>query len=141
MASVERSEECHLDINKLFDVITDYVKYPDFVDGVSGINILRNDDKGAKIEYSLNLIKKFKYTLEMVHERPNRVSWTLLEGDLFKTNKGFWQLDDLGDGKVKATYSLDVGFKVLAPKMIVNKLVSNNLPAMMRAYFERAKEI
>ena len=139
MPLVERTEVFDVDIETFYSVIIDYAAYPEFVDGVSGIEILNQDENEAEVEYSLNLIKTFSYILHLKHERPNTVEWNLKSGDIFKSNKGSWTLKDLGDGKTEVTYSLDVVFKGFAPKMIVNKLVSSNLPSMMKSYYKRAK--
>ncbi len=141
MANVERKEIFDVEINKFFDVIIDYESYPDFVDGVSAIEVLEFSPEEAKVRYFINLIKKFSYTLKMYQERPRKVSWELLDGDLFKKNNGSWSLKELGEGKTEVTYALDVEFKIFAPKMVVNKLVGHNLPAMMKAWHERVKGI
>ncbi len=141
MALANRTEIMDIDINKLYDVIIDYAKYPDFVDGVDSIEILEADENGARVKYSINLIKQFSYIIKLTHQRPNKVTWTLESGDIFKSNVGGWDLKDLGDGKVEVTYSLEIDFKIFAPKMIVNKLVSSNLPQMMKAYYNRVKAL
>lgn len=139
MASASRTEVVDVDINKLYDVLVDYEKYPEFVDGVSAIKVLSKDDKSAKVEYSLNMIKSFKYTINLKQERPNRLSWTLDSGDLFKKNDGEWKLKDLGNGKTEVTYSLDLDFKMFAPSSILSALTEKNLPSMMSSFFKRAK--
>ena len=62
MATATRTEIVDVDINKLYDVITDYAKYADFVDGVSSTKVISQSDTGAKVEYSVNMIKNFKVT-------------------------------------------------------------------------------
>lgn len=140
MANASRTEIFDVDINKLYEVIVDYASYPDFVDGVSAINILEQDDTSATVEYSLNLIKKFKYIISLKQERPTRVSWTFESGDIFKSNTGSWDLKDLGDGRTEVTYNLDVAIKGFVPKAIVNKLTTSSLPTMMQSYHDRAKK-
>lgn len=139
MAEASRTETWKASIESIYAVITDYNSYPSFVDGVSGLTVLSQDDDGAKVEYSLNLIKKFKYILNITHEKPTRVSWVFDSGDLFKMNNGSWQLKDLGDGTTEVTYSLELDIKGFAPKSIVNNLTSKNLPSMMKSFEERAK--
>jgi len=139
MASASRTEVVDVDINKLYDVLVDYEKYPEFVDGVSGIKVLAKDEKTAKVEYNLNMIKSFKYTINLKQERPSRLSWTLDSGDLFKKNDGEWKLKDLGNGKTEVTYSLDLDFKMFAPSSILSALTEKNLPTMMGSFFKRAK--
>jgi len=138
MASVSRTETFDVEIEKLYDVIVDYNSYPEFVDGVSSINVLEQTEGSARVEYGLNLIKKFKYTLSLSHKRPTSVSWEFESGDLFKKNNGSWELVDLGNGQTEVTYSLDVDVKGFVPKSIISKLTDSSLPAMMKSYRERA---
>ncbi|ATH07755.1 hypothetical protein BIY24_07285 [Halobacteriovorax marinus] len=138
MASVSRTETFDVEIEKLYDVIVDYNSYPEFVDGVSSINVLEQSEDNARVEYGLNLIKKFKYTLSLSHKRPTSVSWEFESGDLFKKNNGSWELVDLGNGQTEVTYSLDVDVKGFVPKSIISKLTDSSLPAMMKSYRERA---
>ncbi|MBC7537528.1 MAG: SRPBCC family protein [Bacteriovorax sp.] len=139
MASASRTEVVDVEIGKLYDVLIDYAKYPDFVDGVSGIKVLSQSDTAAKVEYSINMIKSFKYIINIKQEKPNRLSWTLDSGDLFKKNEGEWKLKDMGNGKTEVTYSLDLDFKMFAPSSILSALTSKNLPVMMESFFKRAK--
>lgn len=138
MASVSRTETFDVEIEKLYNVIINYDSYPDFVDGVSSIKVLEQTDAGARVEYGLNLIKKFKYILNLTHQSPTSVSWEFESGDLFKKNNGSWELVDLGNGQTEVTYSLDVDVKGFVPKSIISKLTDSSLPAMMKSYRERA---
>jgi ribosome-associated toxin RatA of RatAB toxin-antitoxin module len=140
MAQASRTETVDIEINKLYEIIIDYGKYPSFVDGVKEIKVLSQNDSSAKVEYSLNIIKTFKYIVNLKQEKPTRVSWTLDSGDLFKKNNGEWKLKDLGNGKTEVTYSLDLDFKMFAPSGILSTLTEKNLPAMMQAFFKRAKK-
>lgn len=140
MAKATRTETVDIDVNKLYETIIDYAKYPEFVDGVSAIKVLSQNETSAKVEYSLNIIKTFKYIINTKQEKPNRISWTLDSGDLFKKNNGEWTLKDLGNGKTEVTYSLELDFKLFAPSGILTTLTDKNLPSMMKAFFDRAKK-
>jgi ribosome-associated toxin RatA of RatAB toxin-antitoxin module len=139
MAQASRTETVDIEINKIYDTIIDYAKYPEYVDGVSAIKVISQNETSAKVEYSLNIIKTFKYIVNTKQERPTRVSWTLDSGDLFKKNNGEWKLKDLGNGKTEVTYSLELDFKLFAPSSILTSLTDKNLPSMMKAFFNRAK--
>lgn len=139
MATASRTEVVEIDINKLYDVLADYAKYPEFVDGVNEIRVISKNDTSAKVEYGINMIKSFKYIINIKQERPTRISWTLDSGDLFKKNDGEWKLKDLGNGKTEVTYSLDLDFKMFAPSSILSALTNKNLPVMMESFFKRAK--
>ncbi len=141
MAKVDITEIFKAPIENVYEVLVDYISYPDFVDGVSSVKILESDDDGARVQYGLNLIKKFSYILKLTHQAPKAISWEFESGDLFKKNSGNWALKDLGNGETEVSYTLDVEFKGFAPKAIVNKLVSGNLPKMMSQYHERAANL
>lgn len=140
MATATRTEIVEVDINKLYETIVDYAKYPEFVDGVSSTKVIDQNETSAKVEYSVNMIKTFKYTLATKQSRPTHVSWTLESGDLFKKNEGEWKLKDLGNGKTEVTYTLEVDFKMFAPSSILTALTQKNLPIMMESFFKRAKK-
>lgn len=140
MAKASRTEIVNIPAEKLFDTIVDYKSYPDFVEGVSAIKVLEQTANDAKVEYSLNVIKSFKYIVNTKMQRPTSVSWELDSGDLFKKNNGSWALKDLGNGKTEVTYSLEIDFKLFAPSSILSALTEKNLPMMMKSFFDRANK-
>jgi coenzyme Q-binding protein COQ10 len=139
MASVEKTEVYDVAIDKLYAAIVDYAQYPKFVAGVDDVEVHSANETTAKVTYKLNLIKTFTYTLNHKHTKPTLVEWSLDSGDFFKKNNGYWKLKDLGNGKTEVTYGLDMDLKIFAPQMILNKLASNNLPATMKAFRDRAQ--
>jgi coenzyme Q-binding protein COQ10 len=143
MAKASRTQTFNVDINKIYDVIVDYNSYPDFVLGVNEIEVLVESDTGAKVQYSIDMIKKLTYVLDLKHDKPNKVSWSFNSGDLFKVNEGSWTLKDNGDGTTEVTYEIELAIKGFIPgaKMIVNKLTETSLPSMMSSYEKRAQSI
>lgn len=139
MPQATRTETWDAPIEKIFQVITTYSDYPEFVDGCSSVNVLEQNENGARVEFGLNLIKKFKYILKLNHTKPTEISWTFESGDIFKKNEGAWKLKDLGDGRTEVQYGLEVEIKGFAPKTLVNSLTEKNLPAMLKSYHERCK--
>ncbi len=138
MPVVERTEIFEIAVESFYRIITDYKAYPDFVDGVSDIEILSQKGDSLEVQFSLNLIKTFSYILQMKQIPNKKVEWSLKSGDIFKHNNGSWTLKDLGGGKTEVTYAIDIDFKGFVPKMLMNKLVSSNLPSMMKSYYKRA---
>ncbi len=137
MPQATRTETWNAPIETVYNVLQDYASYPEFVDGCSTTDILSKDESGAEVEFGLNFIKKFKYILELKHDRPHGISWKFKSGDIFKKNDGSWKLKDLGNGKTEVTYSLEVEIKGFAPKTMVNSLTEKNLPAMLKSYHDR----
>ena len=46
-------------------------------------------------------------TIRFSYEEPTRIGWTQEEGEL-KAVDGSWELEDLGEGRTRATYRLEV---------------------------------
>lgn len=141
MPAASRKEIFDAPIDKVYQVIVDYESYPEFVDGVSDVKVIEQDEKGALVEYNLNMIKTFTYRLKLHHDRPHSVTWEFESGDFFKKNRGAWKLKDLGNGKTEVDYEVELEVKVFAPKAIINKLATKSLPAMLESYHKRAKAL
>jgi len=140
MPSVQKTKIFQVPIKKLYQTIIDVENYPNFVSGVHGIKVLKKSTDTLKVEYQLNILKSFKYIIEMKLIPEVTVSWQLLEGDIFKKNTGSWSLKPINAEQTEATYSLDVDFKIFAPSIIVSKLVGSNLPQMLDAFEKQARE-
>ncbi len=52
-------------------------------------------------------VKTVKARLRFTYEEPTAVRWTQEKGDT-KSLRGWWELEDLGGGRTRATYGLDV---------------------------------
>ena len=92
------------------------------------------------VEYTVSVMKTFKYSLWMTENAPTGITWEFASGDIFKTSVGSWKLDNEA-GKTRATYSVEATFSMFVPGPIANALVSVNLPNMMSAYHKRVKQI
>ncbi len=125
---------------EMFEVISDFESYPDFMGDVKAVTVSK---KGKKIEaeFKISVIKTFKYTLSFDMTAPKKVEWSFVGGDIFKDNKGSWTLIPEGKDKTKAIYNIEVEFGIFVPSMITNKLIGSNLPAMMKKFKERAESL
>jgi ribosome-associated toxin RatA of RatAB toxin-antitoxin module len=61
-------------------------------------------------------------TIRFSYEEPTRISWTQEEGEL-KAIDGDWELEDLGDGRTRATYRLEVDLGRMLGMVIRGPLV------------------
>lgn len=141
MAGAKRTEIMKVSLDALWEAITDYEKYPEFVDGCAAINLKSRKGNTAIVEYTVNKLKTFSYTLELKETPKKRVQWKMIEGEFFKSNDGSWNIKVLDDDELEVTYELEVGMPALVPKMIVNGLVSNSLPEMLAGFEARAKKL
>jgi len=141
MAGATRSIEINAPADAVYDVIVDYEKYPEFLSDMESARVLNRDGDRVRAEFTLNLIKRVQYTLDLVGDRPRSLRWTLNRAKLFRHNNGSWEIEELGPDRVRATYSIDIGFFVLVPRSISNRLVGSSLPATLEAFKRRAESL
>ncbi len=141
MAGAKHTTVFDVSLEDLWDVITDYDGYADFVEGLESIEVTKRQGKDVFANYTVSMFgKKVRYTLKHTENPKKGLKWEMTEGEFFKFNNGAWDLKSLGDDQVEATYTVDVGFPLLVPKAIVNTLTGTQLPSMMKAFEDRAKE-
>jgi coenzyme Q-binding protein COQ10 len=132
-------------IDRVFDVIADYARYPEFVPGVRACRPLPASGGARHVEYEVDLgIRRVRYVLALRETRPARIAWSLLSGEFFSRSDGSWELSSERGG-TRARYSLDVQVNrpPLVPKMVVDRVVEElsrvQLPLLLQAFKERAE--
>ncbi len=141
MAQAQITEVFSCSPLELFKIVTDYSKYPEFLQEVKSCEVLRTEGSRKLVEYQVSVMKNFKYNLWMTEVEPSGVNWEFASGDLFKTSLGSWKLQDEPGGKCRATYSVEATFNMFVPGPLAKALVSVNLPSMISAYHKRVKEL
>lgn len=142
MARVVREKEMDVSLDCLSKVITDFESYPQFLPEVVSVQV----DSGAsankkRVQFGLEIIKRFQYTLEFTMNSKEEISWKLIESNFFKTNEGRWVLKPMGSDRTFACYELEVGFGFFVPGWVSKKLTEVNLPRMLDHFEERAKQL
>jgi coenzyme Q-binding protein COQ10 len=141
MAHAEMEKSYDVDAGKYFHAVSDYEKYPEFVEGIKKVTVERESNGKYLAHYELSMMgKDMSYTLEIEDNADNgTVNWKLLKSDFFKVNNGSWKIHDEGPGKCKVRYSLEVDFNFPVPGLILKGLVKGTLPSMMNSFYQRAK--
>lgn len=139
MAGATRSIVINAPPDKVFDVITDYEKYGQFLSEVKKVKTSDRQGNQVTLHYEVDLIKTVRYSIRVTEERPKKMSWTFIEGEVMKDNKGSWVLEPEGEGKTRATYTVEVAVGPLVPKAILNGLVDSSLPKMLESFKRRAE--
>ncbi len=140
MASAQATEVFNCSREEFFKIVSDYEKYSEFLPEVKSVKITKKSGHNKEMEYSVSMIKTFKYKLK-VTEKPNEaVDFVFTEGDVFKTMKGAWRFRDK-NGKCEVDYTVDATFGLFVPGPMAKTLVSVNLPLMMANFKKRVKEI
>jgi len=91
------------------------IKLAECVERDGGEQVLVRMETDAKV-------RTLGSTIRFSYEEPTRISWTQEEGEL-KAIDGDWELEDLGDGRTRATYRLEVDLGRMLGMVIRGPLV------------------
>jgi ribosome-associated toxin RatA of RatAB toxin-antitoxin module len=140
MAGASRSIVVNAPPEKVFDTIINYDRYPEWLSEVKKIHTSERKGNEVKVHYEVDFkIKTIRYTILAREERPKRMSWSFVEGEVMKDNKGSWVLEPEGEGRTRVTYSVEVTVGPLVPKSILSTLVDQSLPKMLESFKRRAE--
>ena len=126
----------------LFKAITDFENYSKFVSEVTGSKTVKtlSPDK-IWVQFEIEVVKKFVYTLEFQMKGTEEISWKLVESDFFKKNEGRWLLTPKSPTETTVNYELEVDVVFLVPSWISKKLTETNLPKMFTSFESHAKTL
>ncbi len=122
----------------IWALLTDYDRFKETFKGIRRIEIIDEDDRGARVRYTIKAwILTFEYTLQRDYVRPYElITWRRTGGD-FRVISGAWMIlpgprEDLHE-IVYESY-VDVGF------LIPTKLVRNRAAQELEKTVERMRE-
>ncbi len=137
MAAVTKEIVFDRAADQVFDVLTDYARYPEFVPGIKACRVLAV--KGERqVEYELDLgLKRIKYVLRHVETRPTRITWSLVSGEMMKVSSGEWALAAEG-GVTRARYTVDI--QISKPPLIPQSVIDRVSDELTRVQLPRTLE-
>jgi ribosome-associated toxin RatA of RatAB toxin-antitoxin module len=143
MAQAEFHEVLTADRDRLYQAVTQYDRYPDFVDGCISAESQTLEPGKTRVKYRVSVMSQdVQYTVDHT-EIPEKgmVKWELVESNFFKKNSGSWEIKAAaGTGKSDVKYILEVEFKIPVPGFILNKLIKGSLPGMVKSFAKHANQ-
>lgn len=113
-------------------MVEDVLSAPDWQGGLDSMRALEHDAEGRPtlVETENDIkVRRVKARVRFRYEGPTRLEWTQEQGDM-KSVEGSWELEDLGDGRTRATFSLDAD-----PGRMLGMLIRGPVEAATRAIF------
>ena len=98
MAKVSETIEIKASKKKVFDVITDFEAYPEFLPETKKVTIDKKSKNTYIVTFTIEVVKSVSYTLDMRAKPPSELSWTLVKGEIMKSNTGRWLLEEVRKG-------------------------------------------
>jgi carbon monoxide dehydrogenase subunit G len=111
MAKLNGSSTAEIEapLDQVWAVVEDVESAPEWQGGLNGIEVLERDGDGLPVlceTQSDAKVRTVKSIVRFRYDGPTRLSWTQEKGEL-KSVEGSWELEDLGDGRTRATYSIE----------------------------------
>lgn len=106
----ERSVEIDAPIEECFAIAADVENAPEWQGSLKAVEVLEEyeDGRPAIVETESDAkVKHVKARLRFEYEEPDRITWVQEKGET-KALDGWWDFEDLGDGRTRATYGLSV---------------------------------
>lgn len=97
-------------IDEVWAVLTAVETIDQWQEGITGSEALERDGQGdvvlAKISADVK-VKELSVVTRFSRQAPTKLSWKVEKGDVKKLD-GSWTLEDLGGGRTRATYDIEV---------------------------------
>ena len=127
MASLTGSSTAEIDapLQRVWELVEDVESAPQWQGGLKGMSAIEHDADGhATLCEAENdaKVRTIKSTIRFKYDGPSRLSWTQEKGEL-KSVEGSWELEDLGNDRTRATYSLQADLGRMLSLVIRGPLV------------------
>ena len=139
------STEIDAPIEEVFAVAADVEGSPRWQPEIKRAEALERDDDGHQtlvLTETDAKVRTLKSTLRFGYDHPTAISWEQTDGDL-KSVKGSWEFEDLGDGRTKATYWMEVDLGRMLGMVIRGPLVGvlrgqlvESMPGKLKSFVE-----
>ena len=130
------SAEIDAPIDEVWAVVEDVLIAPEWQGGLVEVSALERDGEGRPtlVESVSDIkVRRVKTQVRFSYDPPTRLSWSQEKGDL-KSVEGSWVLEDLGEGKTRATYTLDGD-----PGRVLGMVIRGPVEAAARAMLVNAR--
>ncbi len=139
------SIEIEAPVEKVFEVAADVEGSPRWQPEIKVAECVERDGDGNQVLVHMETdakVRRLGSEMRFGYESPSRISWTQEDGDL-KAVEGSWELEDLGDGRTRATYWLEVdlgrklGLLIRGPLVgILRGQLVNTMPEKLKRFVE-----
>jgi uncharacterized membrane protein len=105
----DRSVEVEAPIERCFEIAANIEAAPEWQGSLQDVEVLERDgDKRAMLVETKSdaKVKSVRALLRFSYDEPTRIEWVQEKGDT-KALRGWWDFEDLGSGRTRATYALE----------------------------------
>jgi ribosome-associated toxin RatA of RatAB toxin-antitoxin module len=141
----DASETIDAPIARVFEVAADVEESPGWQPQIKRAECVERDGDGRQVLVDTvtdGKVRDLKSRLRFSYDEPTSIRWQQEDGDLAEVT-GSWALEDLGDGRTRATYELSVdlgrmlGMVVRGPVVdLLRKQMVDTMPGKLKGFVE-----
>jgi len=105
----DRSVEVDAPIERCFEIAANIEAAPEWQGSLQDVEVLERDgDKRATLVETKSdaKVKSVRALLRFSYVEPTRIEWVQEKGET-KSLRGWWDFEDIGEGRTRATYALE----------------------------------
>jgi carbon monoxide dehydrogenase subunit G len=134
MARLGGSASCEIEapLQDVWEIVQDVLIAPEWQGGLDSMTALEHDEQGRPtlVETESDIkVRRVKAQVRFRYEGPTALRWSQEKGDM-KSVDGAWELEDLGDGRTRATFVMDAD-----PGRLLGMVIRGPVEAATRAIF------
>jgi len=141
MAKAEQSVTVNVSAEQMMAVISNYVKYPEFLPEIRRVEVKSEEGDTAVVLFEIQMIMRVAYTLRLTQPGPNELYWELVDSKLMKVNSGHWKLEPVEADVTLVTYGIDLELAGKLPSSVNKRMAGEALPETLARFKARAESI
>ena len=121
----EQSTEVAASPDVCFETAVDYETVAEWQRAAKSVEVIERhpDGLGKIVDWHVDLaVRDLRYRLHYQYERPHRIRWEFVEGDLLKDIGGGYRFEEDGNGGTIATYEVSVQPAIPVPGFVARRL-------------------
>lgn len=127
MAKLNGTSTAEIDapLDEVWALVEDVERAPEWQGGLKALRALQHDEDGRAILCESETdakVRSVKSTVRFTYEPPTILRWRQEKGEL-KSVEGSWTLEEMDDGRTRATYWLEVDLGRMLGMMVRGPLV------------------
>jgi ribosome-associated toxin RatA of RatAB toxin-antitoxin module len=141
MADVQKSLLIQHSAQRMFDLVTDVTKYPEFLPWCGGVEIFQSTPElmEAKININFKGVKQYFHT-KNIQKSPTNIEMTFVSGP-FKKFEGRWVFSPLGEDACKIEFSLRYEFSNFVLDKLIGPVFSVIANTFVNSFVKRADDL
>jgi ribosome-associated toxin RatA of RatAB toxin-antitoxin module len=141
MADVQKSLLIQHSAKRMYDLVTDVTKYPEFLPWCGGVEVFQSTPElmEAKININFKGVKQYFHT-KNIQNSPTNIDMTFVSGP-FKKFEGRWIFTPLGEDACKIEFSLKYEFSNFVLDKLIGPVFSVIANTFVYSFVKRADDL